>query len=155
MRILVTNDDGIDSPGIWALAEAMSRVGKTLVVAPEKQQSGVGTAVSLHSDMSITEVPSSIPDVRAYAVGGTPSDCVIMGLRRLAQGHIDLIVSGINLGANVGRDILYSGTVMATLQGFFRGLPSIAISLVIQNQEDKLHFDVAAKVAELLIQKIK
>jgi len=149
--ILVTNDDGIDSPGLWALAETMSRVEETLVVAPDRQQSGVGTSVSLHSDMSIVEVSPRIQGVRAYAVGGTPSDCVILGLRRLAQGHIDLVVSGINLGANVGNDIPYSGTVMATLQGYFRKIPSVAMSLVLQGQTEEPRFDVASKVAEFLV----
>jgi len=156
MKILVTNDDGIDSPGIWALAEAMSRVGETLVVAPDKEQSGVGTSVSLHSGMSVVEVsPPTIQGVRAYAVGGTPSDCVILGLRRLAQGHIDLVVSGINLGANLGNDIHYSGTVMATLQGYFRKIPSIALSLAMQSREEEPRFDVVAKVAEYLALSVK
>lgn len=153
--ILVTNDDGIDSPGIWVLAETMSRVGETIIVAPDRQQSGVGTSVSLHSDLSIVEVPPRIQGVPAYAVGGTPSDCVILGLHRLAQGHIDLLVSGINLGANMGNDIPYSGTVMATLQGYFRKIPSMAISLVIQSQAEEIHFDVASRVAELLTLDIK
>ncbi len=151
MKILVTNDDGIDSPGLWALAEAMSRVGETLVVAPDKQQSGVGTSVSLHSGMSIAEVSPTIQRVRAYAIGGTPSDCVMVGLRRLAQGRIDLVVSGINLGANVGNDILYSGTVMATLQAYYRKIPTIAISLATQGQAEEPRFDVASKVAEFLV----
>lgn len=150
MKILVTNDDGIDSPGVWALAEAMKRIGETLVVAPDRQQSGSGTSVSLHSGMSVVEVPSSVQGVRAYAVGGTPTDCVILGLWRLAQGHVDLIVSGINLGGNMGTDILYSGTVMATLQGYYRQIPSMAVSLAIQGQAPRLCFDVASKVAELL-----
>lgn len=150
MMILVTNDDGIDSPGLWALAETMNRIGETLIVAPDRQQSGVGTSVSLHSDVSIAEVSSRIQGVRAYALGGTPSDCVILGLRRLAQGHIDLVISGINLGANLGNDIPYSGTVMATLQGYFRKIPSVAISLVIQSQAGEPRFDVASKVAEFL-----
>jgi len=154
MNILVTNDDGIDSAGLWALAEAMSRVGETLIVAPDKQQSGVGTSVSLHSDMSVVEVSSSIKGVRAYAIGGTPSDCVIIGLRRLAQGHIDLIVSGINLGPNVGNDIPYSGTVMATLQGYFRKIPSIAMSLATGERAEEPRFDVASKVAESLAQSV-
>jgi len=155
MNILVTNDDGIDSPGLWALAEAMSRVGETLVVAPDKEQSGVGTSVTLHSGMSIEEVANSIEGVRAYAIGGTPSDCVILGLRRLAEAHIGLVVSGINLGANVGNDIPYSGTVMATLQGYFRKIPSIAISLAIQERGEEPHFDVVARVAECLALNIK
>ena len=155
MNILVTNDDGIDSPGLWTLAEAMSRVGETLVVAPDKEQSGVGTSVSLHSGISIVEVPSTIRGVRAYATGGTPSDCVIIGLRRLAEGRIGLVISGINPGANVGNDIPYSGTVMATLQGYFRKIPSIAMSLVLQSREEEPRFDVAARVAESLAQRVK
>jgi 5'-nucleotidase len=130
VNILVTNDDGINSQGIWALAEALSKVGNVLIVAPDKQQSGVGTSVSfLRENVTITEASSTITGVKAYAVGGTPSDCVILGLRQLSQAHIDLLVSGINYGPNVGRDIPYSGTVMATLGGYFRKIPSIAISL--------------------------
>ena len=155
MNILVTNDDGIDSPGLWALAEAMSRVGETMIVAPDKQQSGVGTSVSLHIGMNINEVPSSIKGVNAYAIGGTPNDCVLIGLRRLARQHIDLLVSGINLGANVGNDIPYSGTVMATLQGYFRKIPSIAMSLVLHNHEDELYLESAATVAESLALSVK
>jgi len=154
MRILVTNDDGIDSPGIWALAEAMSRLGDTLIVAPDSQKSGVGTSLSLHSDMKIAEVPSHLRGVRAYSVGGTPSDCVIVGLRKLAQGHIDLLASGINLGPNLGRDIIYSGTVMSTLQGYFRNIPSMAVSLAIDSGQDA-YFDVAAKVAEATALRMK
>lgn len=150
VKILVTNDDGIDSPGVWALAEAMSRIGETLLVAPDTQRSGSGTSVSMRSDTSIMEVPSATQGIHAYAVGGTPTDCVIVGLWRLAQGDIDLIVSGINLGGNMGTDILYSGTVMATLQGFYRQIPSMAVSLAINGLEPQLSFDVASKVAELL-----
>jgi len=155
MKILVTNDDGIDSPGVWVLAEAMQRVGETLIVAPDKQQSGVGTSVSLHSGMSVNEVSSNIQGVRAYAIGGTPSDCVIVGLRRLAQGHVDLVVSGINLGANVGNDILYSGTVMATLQGYYRKIPSIAISLALGEHGEEPRFDVVSRVAGFLALSVK
>ena len=155
MKILVTNDDGIDSPGVWALAEAMSRVGETLVVAPDRQQSGVGTSLSLHNGMSVVEISPPIQGVRAYAVGGTPSDCVIVGLRRLAQGHIGLVASGINLGANVGTDILYSGTAMATLQGYFGKIPSMAISLVLQSQAEEPCFDVVSKVTEFLALSVK
>ncbi len=155
MNILVTNDDGIDSQGLWALAGAMARVGQVLVVAPDKQQSGVSASISLHSDMSIVEKPSSIPGVRAYAIGGTPSDCAFLGIRRLSQEHIDLVVSGINLGPNVGRDIPYSGTVMATLQGYFRKIPSVAVSLFYQTREEELNFSVAARFIETLALNIK
>ena len=94
MNILVTNDDGISSPGLWQLASAMSRVGNTTIVAPEKEQSASGTSVSLRSDTIINEAPSLIPGVKAYAVGGTPSDCVLIGLRYMHQMRINLLVSG-------------------------------------------------------------
>jgi 5'-nucleotidase len=156
LNILVTNDDGIDAPGLWALAEAMSRVGNTMVVAPVKEQSGVGTSVSLHSGMNIDEIPSKISGIDAYAVDGTPSDCVIVGLRQLAKGrHIDMIISGINPGANTGRDIPYSGTVMATLQGYFRRIPSIAVSLAYRARGEELRYDVAARVAESLARRVQ
>jgi len=156
MNILVTNDDGIDSPGLWALAEAMSRVGDTLVVAPDSERSGSGTCFSLHSDTTVEEVPTTIPHVEAYAVGGTPSDCVVLGIRRLSGNrHIDLLVSGINPGGNMGRDIPYSGTVMATLQGHFRRIPSIAMSLAILTRDKKPDYSVAATVAEHLARRIE
>lgn len=155
MNILVTNDDGIDSPGIWALAKAMSRVGDTLLVAPDREQSGVGTAFSLHSGMSVQEVPSGTANLRAYAVGGTPSDCVALGVRQLGEGRrFHLVASGINLGANMGRDIHYSGTVMATLQGYFRGIPSLAMSLALRDRE-RPSFQVAGRVAEQIARGIQ
>ena len=155
MNILVTNDDGIDSKGLWALAKALSRVGQVVVVAPDKEQSGVGSGVSLHNDMSIVEAISPIPGVRAYAIGGTPSDCVMLGIRRLSQAKIDLVVSGINPGPNIGRDIHYSGTVMATLQCYYRKIPSIAVSLYFETDEEELDFDFAAQIAEKLAFNVK
>lgn len=156
MNILVTNDDGIDSDGLWKLAEAMSRVGEVLVVAPNSQQSGVGTSFSLHSDTSIEEVPSPVPGVKAYAIGGTPSDCVMLGIRTLSGGKkFGLLVSGINHGANIGRDIPYSGTVMATLQGYYRRIPSIAVSLAVLDMTHKPDFSFAATVTEHLARRIE
>ena len=155
MNILVTNDDGIDSPGLRALALELSKIGNILVVAPDKQQSGVGTSVSfLRENVTITEISSFVAGIRAYAVSGTPSDCVILGLRRLAQGHIDLLVSGINVGPNVGHDIPYSGTVMATLGGYFRKIPSMAVSLAIRNRLSSMQFESAARVAASIAEKI-
>ena len=151
MKILVTNDDGIDSPGIRALAEAMSRVGEVLVVAPDREQSGVGTARSLHNGIA-AERTSAIEGARAYAVSGTPSDCVLLGLGPLAEGEIDLVVSGINTGANVGIGVLGSGTAMATRTAWDRRIPSIAMSLSRRGPHDRkeLLFHLAATVSELL-----
>ncbi len=109
----------------------------------------------MHNGISVVEVPSSIEGIRAYAVGGTPTDCVIQGLWRLAQGEIDLIVSGINIGGNMGTDILYSGTVMATLQGYYHQIPSMAVSLAIQGAAPHMRFDVASKLAKLLALNMK
>jgi 5'-nucleotidase len=151
MNILVINDDGINSPGLWALAEALSRVGSVLVVAPENQRSGAGTSVTMvRSNITINEAPSKIPGVQTYAIGGTPCDCASWGLGRLSKEHTDLIVSGINLGPNVGYDILYSGTVMATLTGHLLRIPSVAISLAVKNYEEEMWFDAAGRVVESL-----
>jgi len=155
MNILVTNDDGIGSQGIWQLAAAMQRLGNTVIVAPEKEQSAMGTSVSLSSTTTIVEAPSSLEGVKAYAVGGTPSDCVIVGLRVMREQRIDLLVSGINYGPNCGRDIPHSGTVMATLPGYFRKIPSIAVSLAIRRYEDDARFDVAALVAGSVAESVK
>ena len=85
MNILVTNDDGIDSRGLWALAKAMSRVGQVTIIAPDKERSGVGSCLSFRSDINIKEVASSIPGILAYAVDGTPGDCVMLGLNRMSE----------------------------------------------------------------------
>jgi len=129
LRILVTNDDGIDSPGIWTLAEAWSTVGEVLVVGPLQEQSGAGTSFTYRREMSVQEVEPRVAGVRAFALDGTPSDCVTVGLRQLARGRISVVASGVNDGANLGRGVLASGTLGAALQGHYRGLLSFAISL--------------------------
>ncbi len=154
MNIFITNDDGIDSPGLLALTEAMARIGNVTVVAPTGQQSGAGTGVSFLGSPAIEERQSSVDGVPMYAVQGTPSDCVILGLHKLVKSRIQLLLSGINLGPNVGRDIPYSGTVMATLQGYYRGIPSFAVSLFIENWEKNHHFASAAGFAETLARQV-
>jgi 5'-nucleotidase len=155
MNILVTNDDGIESKGLWALAKAMSRVGQVSVIAPDKERSGVGSCLSFRSEISIREVVSSIPGVAAYAIGGTPGDCVMLGISGASQPDFDLVVSGINTGPNIGTDIHYSGTVMATLQSYFRKIPSIALSLYSKTRDEELDFDFAAEVAEKFANNIR
>ena len=154
MNILVTNDDGINSPGLWALAKAMHRVGRITVIAPDKERSGVGSGLSLHNGINVNKTQSMIPGVSAYAIGGTPSDCVMLGINRLSAPGVDMVVSGINPGPNIGRDIHYSGTVMATLQGYFRKIPSIAVSLYPKTREEELNYDFAAEIAEKLASNI-
>lgn len=147
MHVLVTNDDGYDAPGLWRLADAMTGIGEVIVVAPHAQHSGVGTSVTLRRSLEVTEIPSLTPGASAFHVDGTPADCVIVGLRRLARARIGLIVSGINHGANLGNDVLVSGTVGGALQGHFRGIPSIAFSLDVVSEP---HWDTAAAIAGLL-----
>jgi 5'-nucleotidase len=147
LRILVTNDDGHESPGLWRLADAMAGIGEVLVVAPNAQHSGVGTSVTLRQTLEIAEIPSHTAGARAYHINGTPGDCVIVGLRKLATARIGLVVSGINDGANLGNDVLVSGTVGAALQGHFRGIPAIAFSL---DTAGTAEWEAAAAVARLL-----
>lgn len=149
LHILVTNDDGIEAPGLWCHAEAMADVGRVLIVAPADNQSGAGTAATYRRDIGVRSVESTVPDSKAYAVDGTPADCVIVGLRHLKEGRIGLIAAGINLGPNLGNEILLSGTVGAALQGGFRRLSSLAISLHASPDGD-LEWPTAQAVARLL-----
>jgi 5'-nucleotidase len=149
MKILVTNDDGIEAPGLWALAEQLAAVGEVVVFAPAQEQSGVGTAISLHRSVGLSKVESKLLGVPAFAVDGTPGDSVILGLEIVKD--IGLVVSGINCGANMGCDVLLSGTVGAALQGYIHGKPSVAVS--VQGRQDS-RFEVAARVAGLLARRI-
>jgi 5'-nucleotidase len=129
LRVLVTNDDGIESPGIWCLAEGFATIGEVIVVAPKHEQSAQGTAFTTRRDLSLQKVESPLAGVRAFALDGTPSDCVTTGLRRVATGRVSVVASGVNRGANAGRGILASGTLAGALQGHYRGLVSMAVSL--------------------------
>ena len=150
MKILVTNDDGINAPGLWALATELGKVGEVVVFAPDGERSGIGTAITLHSPVCLAEFEPLAPLVKAaYAVGGTPADSVILALAVVTD--VDVVVSGINRGANMGSDVLLSGTVGAALQGLFHGLPSIAISV---DYADEMQFEAAARMAGLLVRKL-
>ncbi len=129
MKILVTNDDGIHSPGLWALAEGLKHLGDVVVVAPDRDQSGIGGAKTLLDVLRVEEVAAKVEGVRAYAVEGTPADCVILATESLFNERFDLVASGINQGANLGLDILSSGTFGAAMQGYFRDIPSMAVSV--------------------------
>lgn len=152
MRVLVTNDDGIESPGLWMAVKELQKVGQVTVVAPQQEQSGVGSSVSLRQAIRVSEAKLQLKDVEAYSVEGTPADCVIIALRHLFPGEIDLVVSGINRGPNIGHDVFISGTVGAALQGYLHDIPSLAISL---NAYEDLHFGLAAKLTALLVTKLQ
>ena len=127
MKILITNDDGIDAKGIEVLIEAMRPLGEIMVAAPATEQSGVGVGLTLFSPVEIQEHALSCK-APAFKVHGTPADCVRMALHLHPEDQFDLIVSGINRGSNLGRYVLTSGTVGAVIEGLFRGVPGIAFS---------------------------
>lgn len=152
MKILVTNDDGIFAEGLIALARELKNIADVLVVAPDRELSAMGTTVSLHQPVRARKAKPVTSGVESYAVEGTPADCVILALGKLAKDEIDLVVSGINRGANLGDDVLISGTVGAAIQGCLHGFPAIAISV---RWGDTLYFDDAAKFAALLAKKVE
>jgi 5'-nucleotidase len=121
--ILVTNDDGIRAPELAILAQAMAAIGEVWVYAPDRQQSAVGHGVSLHRPLRVTQL-----EERVFMVDGTPADCVMLAVRDQLPRPPDLVVSGINPGANLGDDVTYSGTVAGAYEGMLLGLPAIAVS---------------------------
>lgn len=123
MYILVTNDDGVSSAGLRALADAMRKLGTVCIVAPEREQGAVGHSITLHKPLRLSRIAKDV-----YAVNGTPSDCVVLAVTQLFRKPPDLVVSGINRGVNLGDDVTYSGTVSAALEGTLLGVPSLAIS---------------------------
>ncbi len=151
MKILVTNDDGIFAEGLWILAKELKNIAQVVVVAPDREQSAIGTAVTLHQPLRVQKVKPIVPEIETYSVEGTPSDSVILALEKLVKNEVTLVVSGINQGLNVGNDVLTSGTVGAALQGYLRGFPALAIPV---SPVDNLYLPNAAKVAALLAKKI-
>ena len=129
MNILVTNDDGINAPGLWALAEAMLEIGNVTIVAPDREQSGVGASISLAKAIRLHRLPYSMEGIETYTVEGTPGDAVILALAHvMKETPADLVVAGVNHGYNTGTEVLLSGTVGAAWHARVRGLPAIAVS---------------------------
>ncbi len=152
MNILVTNDDGIYANGLWAVVSELTKVGDVTVVAPDRDQSGAGTSVTLRQPIRLHKIKSPEIDVPAYKLEGTPADTVIMALRVAMKDGIDLVVSGINEGSNLGNDVFISGTVGAALQGYAYGIPSIAVSV---SGFGDLYYGAAARIAALIANSIK
>jgi 5'-nucleotidase len=144
MHILLSNDDGYFAPGLAALAEALAAVARVTVVAPERDRSGASNSLTLDRPLMLREAPNGF-----YYVNGTPTDCVHLAVTGLLEGLPDMVISGINHGANMGDDTIYSGTVAAATEGFLLGLPAIAISLAGQGDG---HFDTAARVVVELVE---
>lgn len=147
MKILVSNDDGYLAKGINALASALANIADVIVMAPDRNHSGASNSLTLHSPLRVHEVEKN-----HYFVNGTPSDCVHLALTGFLDEDPDIVVSGVNHGANLGDDVIYSGTVAAAMEGRFLGLPAIAVSLAGQHGR---HFDTAARVAVDLVRKLQ
>ncbi|MEN9658540.1 MAG: hypothetical protein RL571_2005 [Pseudomonadota bacterium] len=145
MRFLLSNDDGYFAPGILALADALREVGEVIVCAPERDRSGASNSLTLDRPLSVRKAPSGF-----LYVNGTPTDCVHLAATGLMDSLPDMVVAGINHGANMGDDTIYSGTVAAATEGHLFGVPAMAISLASRNPQ---HFATAAKVARDLVQR--
>ena len=152
MKIIVTNDDGIFAPGLQALVEELKGIAQVTVVAPDREQSATGTAVTLRLPLRVQRMASVFAGVDTYSVEGTPCDSVILALGKLTKDRAHLLISGINKGLNLGDDVLISGTVAAAMQGYLRGLPAIAISAA---DTEECHLKYAARLAALLAQRIQ
>ena len=151
MRILVTNDDGINSLGLHALVRELEGEAETFVVAPEHERSATGHAITLHKPLRA--VPTILPesDVKAWATNGTPADCVALGVLGLLPGRPDIVISGINVGPNLGRDLTYSWTVSGAMEGTIFRIPSLAVS--VGAFRDTI-FEVAAGFAMRLVRQV-
>jgi 5'-nucleotidase len=146
MRILISNDDGYKADGIIQLAKSLSEIAEVIVVAPSENKSAASSSLTIGKPLKPVQIEKNM-----YAIDATPSDCVHLALCGFIKESIDLVVTGINFGANLGDDVIYSGTVAGAIEGRFLGLPSIALSLA--SWECK-HFETAGNVAKLLVNQI-
>lgn len=146
MRILLSNDDGYQAPGLRALHEAISHIAEVVVVAPDRDRSGASNSLTLELPIRAHEAENGF-----LSVEGTPTDCVHLAITGLLQSEPDMVVSGVNAGANMGDDVIYSGTVAAATEGRFLGFPAIAVSIA---SYTPCYFDTAARVAAELVQRL-
>ncbi len=147
MKILVSNDDGYLSPGLACLADAARELAEVMVVAPDRERSGASNSLTLTRPLRAREAEPGV-----YAVDGTPTDCVHLGLTGLTAQRADVVLSGINIGANLGDDILYSGTVAAATEGRYLGYPAVAFSMA---SFAPRHWDTAARVVTHVVRRLE
>lgn len=147
MKILISNDDGVHAPGLARLADALGKIADIMVVAPDRNRSGVSNSLTLENPLRVITAANGF-----YSVNGTPTDCVHIAITGLLKEMPDMVVSGINEGSNLSDDVLYSGTVAAATEGRFLGLPAIAVSLAGPRCE---HYDTAALVAKQLVEQLR
>jgi 5'-nucleotidase len=151
LKILISNDDGVYADGIWTLARQIAKVAEVTIVAPDREQSAVGTAVSLRKPLRVQKISPLISGIESYSVEGTPSDSVIVALGKILPEKVDLVISGINQGSNLGEDVLISGTVGAALAAYLRGFRAIAVST---GRWNDAQLNDTARLAVLLVKRI-
>ncbi len=147
MQILISNDDGYFAPGLACLAQAVSTVADVMVVAPERNRSGASNSLTLDRPLNLRQAPNGF-----HYVNGTPTDCIHLAVTGMLDTQPDMVISGINAGANMGDDTIYSGTVAAATEGFLLGIPSITVSLA---SPQPVHYETAARVVVDLVRRFQ
>ncbi len=151
MRLLLTNDDGIHARGIHTLVRVLSEIGEVYVVAPDRERSATGHSITVFEPIKATK--TQIPGAQgAWIIGGTPVDCVKLAISRLLKEKIDMVISGVNHGPNLGTDVLYSGTVSAAAEGVIMGSPSMAVSL--DSYNENMNFEFAAQFTRRVVEEV-
>ncbi|MBX4261087.1 5'/3'-nucleotidase SurE [Clostridium estertheticum] len=154
MRLLLTNDDGINAKGIYALAKELEKNHEVIIVAPDKERSACGHSITLTRPLIVKETKLKGLKAKAFSVDGTPADCVKIAINKLTDAKIDMVVSGINRGFNLGTDVLYSGTVSAAIEATIYKIPAMAVSVEFDRNTE--NYDIAAKYAgEILLKAIQ
>jgi len=148
MHLLVSNDDGVDAPGIAFLADALAELGRVTVVAPDRDRSGASNSLTLDQPIRVLPLGNG-----RYRVAGTPTDCVHLALLGLLDSEPDIVVSGINNSSNLGDDVIYSGTVAAAMEGRYLGHPAVAVSLA-SRDHNPMHFPTAARAAVAIVRRL-
>ncbi|PCJ48844.1 MAG: 5'/3'-nucleotidase SurE [Gammaproteobacteria bacterium] len=147
MKILISNDDGVAAPGLKVLADALAEVGEVIVVAPDRNRSAASSSLTIDVPLRVTK-----SSLGYFAVSGTPADCILIAHHSVLKGELpDIVVSGINMGANLGDDVIYSGTVAAAIEGRFLGVPALAMSMASRQCN---HLETAGMVAKQLTEQL-
>lgn len=149
MRLLLSNDDGFDSPGLRSLAERLRADHEVWVVAPESEQSAKSHSLTMHDPLRLRE-----RGLRRFSVTGTPADCVYVALHDVMPAAPDLVVSGVNRGSNLGSDVHYSGTVAAAREGALQGIPAVAVSLEVSGSSSETHWETGASVGARVVEAV-
>lgn len=153
MKLLLTNDDGIFAEGLYTLAKELEKDYELIIVAPDNQKSATSHAITISNPLLVKKVKLPGIKSKAYSVSGTPADCVRVALDKLVEDKVDMVLSGINMGLNLGMDVLYSGTVSAAIEANIYNIPSIAVSA--EHKDGKACYEIAAKYAKEVLEKSK